>query len=97
MNDQTRLDQTGLTALVWLHLLKEGGRHATAEIATVVHSTSETLAVVLTRLTDAGSLCRYEKSEKGDRVRYGVTAACKVPRGISIGEILACNLPETTE
>lgn len=83
-------NDTSATAEVWLALLKEGGRCSAAEVNRIVKSADA--AWVLSELAKTGSARKYEKSPTSDRVRYGVTASCKIPRGVTIGDILACNL-----
>lgn len=85
-------EQNGVSAKLWLALLKEGGRHSATEVATLIEeSNSAGVHQLLASLVATRSLRKFEKLP-GGRVQFGVTAACRVPRGVTIADVLACDL-----
>lgn len=80
---------SGSTACVWLTVLKAGGRLTSAEVVKAAGDGVDAPSVrsLLNSLTTTGSVRKYEQA--GSLMRYGVTAACKVPQGVTIGDILA--------
>lgn len=87
-------DRTKFTnAAVWLMLLKEGGRWSAAEVGERVGMDQTAAATNLRFMEEFGTVKRWARGDKPtDRVRFGVTAECKVPRGVKLSDILACDL-----
>lgn len=81
-------------AAVWLMLLKEGGRWTAVEVAARTRQDQTAAAASLRAMHEFGTVQKWDRSADNDRVRFGVTPACKVPRGISISDILACDLTQ---
>jgi hypothetical protein len=75
---------------IWLLLLKEGGKWDAAEAsAAIAGSDRKLIAQNLRFMSEGGYLKRYERDSTEDgRIRYGVTLSCRVPRGVTMGEIL---------
>lgn len=85
-------EKKGMTARVWLAMLNVGGRYSAGEIAQLVDE-PDTTAVhqLLASMVRGSSVRRFDKVV-GHPVQFGVTAACRVPQGITIGDVLACDL-----
>lgn len=85
--------RTGLTGRYWLALLKEGGRLTVAEAEKLVGDGDRVNArVILFGMAESGSLHKYAPGDDKRAARFGVTPDCKVPMGVTISDILACNL-----
>jgi DNA-binding HxlR family transcriptional regulator len=79
----------GTTRAVWLFLLRQGGRWSCAELAYALAGQSHhSIEQALTRMSADGFIKRFDKKVKGDRVTFGVTRECKVPRGIPLTALL---------
>ena len=77
------------TKAVWLHLLKQGGRWSCAELAyALANQSHHNIEQALSRLSTDGFIRRYDKKVKGDRVTFGVTRECKVPRGVVLAQLI---------
>lgn len=85
-------ERTGIAQRIWLLMLKEGGRWSSVEIADKLGDHTLMVSQNVASMVDFGSVRRYEKATPADRVRFGVTADCRIPRGVSISDILACDL-----
>jgi hypothetical protein len=84
--------RTGLFRMVWLHMLAEGGRWTTDEIAEAFPNLNRAHAnQVLQRLVGTGALHRYGlpvgHPRNGERVKYGITERCFPPQGVSIEDL----------
>lgn len=85
-------EPNGVSQKLWLTLLKEGGRHSANEIAKLANEhNGASIYSVLSSMVDTQALRQYDKGD-GRHIRFGVTASCRVPRGVTIGDILSCNL-----
>jgi hypothetical protein len=84
---------------IWLVLLKHGGRWSAAEVADEIPGSDKTLcAQSLKCMSDQDYVRRYERNVGNvKRVLYAVVPTCKVPRMVTIAEILACNLNQLEE
>lgn len=76
-------------AEVWLMLAREGGRWTAGEVAERIELDQNNVANSLRTMTEAGTVQRWERTEgvRTSRVRFGVTAECSVPRGITMRQI----------
>lgn len=90
-------DRTGIAQRIWLLMLKEGGRWSAAEIADKLNDHTLMVSQNVASMVEFGSVCRYEKTTAADRVRFGITPDCKIPRGVSISDILACDLQQVAQ
>lgn len=88
----TRREEGFSNAEVWLLMLKEGGRWSAAEIGQRVGMGQTEAGTNLRAMHEFGTVQKWERVNPGDRVRFGVTPGCKVPRGVTVQDILACNL-----
>jgi hypothetical protein len=76
------------TARAWLTIAHGGGRWTAREVATQMPSeTIKAVESTLSRLGDRGFLRIYERDASSDRVRYGVTGDCRIPRGVTAWEV----------
>jgi hypothetical protein len=73
---------------VWLMMLKEGGRWTAAEVGARVGMDQTAAACALRSMHEFGTIQKWGRSETNDRVRFGVTVECKVPRGITVRDVM---------
>ncbi len=85
-------ESTSVPKLVWLHILKEGGRWSTSDIRKATNEDGTLISQAVKDMSDNGYLIRYDRKAFGEALAYGVTAACKVPRGVTIADLLECDL-----
>lgn len=78
---------SGNNKRVWLHLLAEGGRWSTAEIAAATHMDPGAVNSGLYRMTLQGMVTRHETSRGRARTEFGVSTACKIPLGVTLAEL----------
>jgi hypothetical protein len=81
MNDTT-------TAAMWRHMLKHGGRWTAAELMPVSQRTRDNTDNLLASMVRAGLVVGHRSGERKNGRAYGVLAGCKVPRGITVEEVL---------
>lgn len=79
-------------AAVWLMMLKEGGRWTAAEVGQRLAIDQTAAASALRAMHEFGTVQKWERSPANDRVRFGVTPACKIPRGVTISDVIECDL-----
>lgn len=72
---------------VWLMMLKEGGRWTAAEVGARLGLDQTAAASALRAMHEFGTLQKWERSEANDRVRFGVTDDCKIPRGVVVRDV----------
>lgn len=77
----------GITCTVWLHMLREGGRWKVGELAQEVDRDQTELRGLLRSMNNSGHVARFEKDGEAKWVQYGITAACKVPVGVTLAEM----------
>lgn len=83
---------TGSTSRVWLALLQAGGRLTATEVAALADDVApDGIRALLHALSRSGAARKYEDTSP---MRYGVTPACRVPMGVTIGDILAATQGE---
>jgi predicted transcriptional regulator len=81
------MDTTFKNSAVWLAMLKQGGRWTAAEVGALIGTDQSAAGTALRSMSDFGTVHRWDRSDTNDRVRYGVTADCKVPRGVAVKDI----------
>jgi predicted transcriptional regulator len=74
-------------AAVWLMMLREGGRWTAAEVGERLSLDQTAAAGSLRSMYEFGTVQKWERSETNDRVRYGVTVDCKIPRGVTVKDV----------
>ena len=75
--------------MAWLEIAHGGGRWTTREVAEKLpREPSKTVENVVFRMGERGFLKLYEKDDFNNRIRFGVTADCYVPRGIANWEVV---------
>lgn len=84
--------QAGETKRIWLLLLKEGGRWSAAEIAQKIEDFGDDMSGTLANLVSRGYLRRIAKDESNSRVQFVVTPVCKVPRDVTLRELMECGV-----
>ncbi len=74
--------EAGFTKTVWLFLLHQGGRWKPSELSKEdIGYNGRALSSDLRNLAEAGMLARF------DGPTYGVTKNCRIPRGVTLGEL----------
>lgn len=77
------------TAQAWLAIAHGGGRWTAREVVDRLPGESErTVENTVFQMGARGFLKIYEKDDRNNRVRFGVTADCRVPRGITAWEVV---------
>lgn len=78
----------GITRDVWLLLYREGGIWTMAEIRDALPELTGPLQVpgALLNMTDRGFVLKHGSKATG--VKYRVNRACRIPQGISLGDLL---------
>lgn len=89
---------SGISSKMWLAMLKEGGRWSAAEIAKFSKLDAISAHQNLNSLCRTGALRKFDReASAANRVQFGITAGCAIPRGVTVGEILACSLHQQGE
>lgn len=83
----TKDDQTQ-TKRLWLRMLEWGGRWSAAEIAKLIGVPAENADKLLRSLVDRGYLKTYPRSDRKNGVAFGIDASCKIPRGLTVRDVL---------
>lgn len=79
----------GMTRSIWLHLLREGGRWSTAEIALALKLNPKRVMTILLNMVRTNAVQRWEKTPSPkSRVRYGVTSTCAIPQGVTLADVV---------
>jgi hypothetical protein len=76
------------TKTSWLHILKEGGRWTTGEMSEVLGTDHCNSRGFLNSMVAAGSLKRFEPTEPGGKITFGVTVDCRVPMGVTLADLM---------
>jgi len=93
-NDEQRGE---LTATVWLFLLKAGGRWASGDVTKGTGLNGVDVCWTLAAMVRNGTARKFDEPGLRRRFRYGVTGACKVPRGVSLQQVAECVLAEAPD
>lgn len=85
--------RNGVCSKLWIALLKEGGRATVSEMLDLVlHDCDPVKArTVIYGMAKNGTLRRFAPASGILGAKFGVTADCKVPFGVTVADILACN------
>lgn len=81
---------TGDSKRIWLVMLKQGGRWSNADVAAALGRDNTWTANLVHSMCTTGTLHRFGY---GRGARYGVTHECRIPVGVTISEVVACQLP----
>lgn len=76
----------GKFAVVFLHLLREGGWHTCKEVFASAGIDARNRSALLAQMVNGGYLAKRPGPDPGSMV-YGVTSSCRVPRFVSIGDV----------
>ena len=77
-----------LPATIWLLIYKQGGWWSAAEVESALAVPPGTIINELTRCVDSGFLKKREVPEDRRKRQYAVMPDCRVPRGITVGEVV---------
>jgi hypothetical protein len=75
----------GVTVRAWLHLAREGGRWSAAELGKCIGRDSGATLQLLKSMSRSSHVRKYDLPNR--RVEFGITAACKVPRDVTLAEL----------
>lgn len=75
------------SAKIWKHVLREG-ICAVEEVARALGMPPPLVKSRMNHLTNRGSLKRYPRPQGGTAMRYGVTADCTIPVGVTVKEVI---------
>jgi DNA-binding MarR family transcriptional regulator len=78
-----------------MYLLREGGRTGANEIAKVLNMGQSYVGAVCQKFADRGYAVRFERAEGEKALTFGVTPNCKIPREVTLRDVLATNTSET--
>jgi hypothetical protein len=89
---------TGLARELWLTMLREGGRWTARELEEQLPAEMQAAKgarSVLLEMARIGMATRYGTQPTGGTVgrkpyAYGVTPECRMPRAVTVGDVLAC-------
>lgn len=87
-------EPTGITARMWLLMAKEGGLWTASELARQMEYDRVSATQNLSSMARGHSV---RKQKVGPAVKYSVTSLCLIPRGVSLKEILECNLHQMNQ
>lgn len=82
------------TAAMWCHMLKQGGRWTAAELMPVSQRTRDNTDNLLASMVRAGLVIGYRSGSRKNGRAYGVHPECKVPRGITLAQVLSTSAPD---
>lgn len=78
-----------ITTIMWLHILREGGRWTMAELqAALPQLRTRNVSAFLATMKAGGYLQRHRRSDQPRCFSYGVSSSCKVPQGIVLQELI---------
>lgn len=80
-------DRTGKHLLIWMHLVKEGGRWSVAEIAEAIRMKPVAVNNALYRMFEQQMVDRRQRKDGYERVSFGVTVKCKIPLGVTLSAL----------
>lgn len=83
-DDEARLE----TRVIWLLLLKEGGRWSAAEIAVHLESDPEYVSRFASVMKSRGFLRRHERGATRKKFEYSVDRSCRIPRAVTMGDLI---------
>lgn len=75
------------SAKIWKHILREGVC-SVKEVAKALKMPPPLVKSRANHLATRGSLKRYPRAKDGTHMRYGVTADCTIPVGITVKEVI---------
>jgi len=74
---------------MWLWLFNQGGRYTANEVAAHFNWSVEYAVDRLFSMAGRGQLEKFPPAPGSRRQRYGVTGTCRVPTGMTVGEVQA--------
>jgi hypothetical protein len=83
-------DRGRTTAKLWLFLLRAGGRWLSGDVAKATKMDPSLVGWLLAAMTRCDNAKKFPVAGKNRRFSYGVTAECRIPRCVSMGEIAEC-------
>ncbi len=81
-----------VVAVLWLHLLKQGGRWRSMEVAAATGVNRREACWQLSGMAARGQVSKFQVPGKRRSFSYGVTRECKVPQAVTVGTMSDCVL-----
>jgi hypothetical protein len=80
-----------LNKRAWLLMLTEGGRWSMAELADALR-VQNSLSGRVWRMCQQGMIVRHEKGIGRSRVGFSVTRDCRIPHGVTLEDLIKCDV-----
>jgi hypothetical protein len=93
-NDMARGEESGK---LWLFLLKSGGRWLSGDVAKATRTEGTHACWLLAAMARNSNVSRFPVAGKTRRFAYGVTAGCKVPRFVTLGQVAECVMAQAPD
>lgn len=81
-------EPTGVTRRIWLHLLQHGRTDAKC-LAVDLGLTEINTHQLMRNMAATGSVRRFPRCEPGWRIEYAIDPTCRVPRDVTLADLLA--------
>lgn len=78
----------GCTRKVWLHMLEQGGRWTSTELAKELSMEAKVVDRLIYHMLRAKSLTRYPHPRRKNGVAFGVVSGNTVPRSVNLQDVL---------
>lgn len=78
-----------MTAAMWVHMLEHGGRWTAAEMTAISKCDRYATDKLLASMQTKGIARVYSAPHRRNGRAYGVDATCKIPRGMTLQELMA--------
>lgn len=86
-------ERTGISREIWLLMAKEGGRWSTAELTEKTTYDRMGMAGCIASMVRGGILRQFDApAGKRHRYEFGVTAACRVPQGVTLADLVGAEV-----
>lgn len=90
-----REHKSGVTKALWLRMLNDGGYSTLTELSNAADG--KRVNGIIDRMTAHGYCKKFRHPERKNGVGYGITTSCKVPREVTLAEILSAAKTELIE
>lgn len=77
-----------MTAAMWLHMLKHGGRWTATELCRFTHDSRDRADTMLNAMAKRGIVSSYISGKRKNGRAYGVHLGCTLPRGLTLEQVL---------
>ena len=77
-----------MSAAMWLHMLKHGGRWTATELSRFTHDNRDRADTMLNAMARRGIVSSYISGKRKNGRAYGVHLGCRFPRGVTLEQVL---------